>query len=439
MSKSIKKKISAFLAFVLVLTCFTGLTLVSAQDGIEINSVNFPDDNFRSFVTLNYDTEPDSVGVLTPSEISSVKNMPVFSFSTDGIKTLKGIEYFTELESVYAGALGLEEADLSALTKLKSLTINGNNLTSLDVSANTALETLNCRGNLSLESIVLPPSIKDLQCDQCALTSLDVSMCTGLVSLRCYDNQISYLDLSQNTALTTLMCSRNRLSSLDLSANTQLTHVTNQYIGEQIIDVTATAAGKTVSVPVKGLNAQNIVASTLSDGGYNPESGSFEFSDYNAAQNGFDYSYNVNLAGAEDMSVHVNVSKNFYKVSYYESQGGNLIDFSYVALGGSAEAPDFPTAPDGYTCPSWSLDGQNITQDTDIYVVWNENHNYSVVGYSDLTATIRCSVCGDEYEKSLYDCFNASLGEADYDPLMDYNHDGYINSRDHSLMYRTFN
>ena len=65
MSKSIKKKISAFLAFVLVLTCFTGLTLVSAQDGIEINSVNFPDDNFRSFVTLNYDTEPDSVGVLT--------------------------------------------------------------------------------------------------------------------------------------------------------------------------------------------------------------------------------------------------------------------------------------------------------------------------------------------------------------------------------------
>ena len=438
MSKSIKKKISAFLAFVLVLTCFTGLTLVSAQDGIEINSVNFPDDNFRSFVTLNYDTEPDSVGVLTPSEISAVKNMPVFSFSADGIKTLKGIEFFTELESVYAGALGLEEADFSALTKLRSLTVNGNNLTSLDVSANTALETLNCRGNLSLESLVLPQSITELQCDQCALTSLDVSACTGLVKLQCYDNQISELNLSQNTALTTLMCSGNRISSLDLSANTQLTHVTEQYIGNQNIYVSATASEKTVSVPVGGLNAQNIVSTTLSDGGYNSENGAFEFSDYNSAQNGFDYSYNVNLAGAEYMSVHVNVSKDFYRVAYYESQDGNMIDFSYVAPGGSVTAPEFPQAPEGYVCPSWSSEAQNVTQDMDIYVVWHESHSYSVVDYEGLDATIRCSVCGDEYQKSLYDCFNASLGEADYDPLMDYNHDGHINSRDHALMYHTF-
>lgn len=439
MNNSIKKKLSAFLAFVIVLTCFTGITLASAQDGVEINAVNFPDDNFRSFIMSNYDKEPDSVGVLTPAEISAVKNMPVFSFNVEGIKSLKGIEYFTDLESIYAGAIGLEEADFSALTKLRSLTVNGNNLTSLDVSANTALETLNCRGNLGLESIVLSPSIKDLQCDQCALTSLDVSMCTGLVSLRCYDNQISSLNLSQNTALTTLMCSRNRLSSLDLSANTQLTHVTKQYIGEQMINAAAIASGKTISVPVSGLNAQSVVDSTLADGGYNSETGAFEFSDYNAAQNGFDYSYNVNLAGAEDMSVRVNVSKDFYRVSYYDSQGGSLFDFSYVAPGGSAAAPAFPQAPEGYACPSWSSDGQNITQDTDIYVVWSENHSYSVVGYNDLTATIRCSVCGDEYEKSLYDCFNASRGEEKYDPLMDYNNDGHINSRDHSLMYRTFN
>lgn len=439
MNSSIKKKISAFLAFVIVLTCFTGFTLANAQDGVEINSVNFPDDNFRSFVTLNYDTEPDSVGILTPAEISAVTNMPVFSFSTDGIKSLKGIEFFTELESLYAGALGLEEVDLSALTKLRSLTINGNNLTSLDVSANTALETLICRGNLSLESIKLPSSVKDLQCDQCALTSLDVSMCKGLVRLQCYDNQITSLDLSQNTALTTLMCSRNKIASLDLSANTQLTHVTEQYIGEQTIDVAATASGKTISVPVSGLNAQNIVSSTISDGNYNSANGAFEFSDYNAAQNGFDYSYNVNLEGAEYMSVHVNVSKDFYRVSYYDSQGGNVIDFSYVAPGGSVQAPAFPQAPEGYVCPAWSSQAQNVTQDTDIYVIWSESHSYSVVAYSELNATVRCSVCGDEYVISLYDCFNASEGDENYEPLVDYNHDGHINSRDHALMNRTFN
>lgn len=435
MNKFLKKNISALLAVIMALSCFTGLMFANAQDGVEISAVNFPDESFRSYILSMYDTEEDSPGVLTPAEISSVKTM--FLTGMSDIADLKGIEYFTSLESLYAQFLAIEDIDLSALSNLKRLVINGNELLrTLDVSANSNLETLICWGCISLEELTVSASLMELQCQLCALSRLDVSQCAQLRTLRCYDNQISYLDLSNNTLLETVMCSNNRLSALDLSANTQL-NVTEQDIGDQIISAAASASGKTISVPVGGLDAQRVVVSDLIT--YNSASGAFESSDYSVAQNGFDYAYNVNAAGsAANMSVHVDVTKDFYMVSYYDSQGGNLMDYSFVISGGNAVAPAFPQAPEGYVCPAWSADGSNITTDTDIYAVWNEEHGYAVTGYGDYTATIRCSVCGNEYTKSLLDCYNAKRGDADYDPVMDVNNDGYINVRDHSIMQHTF-
>ncbi len=434
MNKRMKKYISVLLAVVLAFTCFTGLTLVNAQDSVEINSVNFPDDNFRNVVLANYDTD-DTKGFLSTEEADAVTVMLLPALSEGDITTLKGIEYFTQLTRLFAGDLGIEEADLSALTKLQTLRINGNALTSLDVSANTALQVLNCRGNAQLTSLKVPASVTDLQCDECALTQLDLSACTGLKALNCYGNELTSLDLSHNTALTELRCASNHLTALDLSHNTALTGINRDNIGNQTALIAATANGKTISVPVSGLDAQRVaVSDTLT---YNSAASAFEFSDYNAALNGFEYDYGVGI-GSVYMSVHVNVSKDFYKVSYYASEGGELIDYSYVTAGSDAAAPAFPQAPEGFVCPAWSADGKNIQADTDIYTVWSESHTYTVVAYSNLTATISCSVCGDTYQKSLYDCFNAKRGEADYDEAMDYNHDGYINSRDHVLLIETF-
>ena len=437
MNKVLNKNLSALFAFVLALSCFTGLVFANAQDGVEINAVNFPDDHFRSVVEERYDTNKDLF--LSPEETAQVTNMPLFVYSIPygQITDLKGIEYFTNLKELYAGALGLESVDLSALQNLEYLTINGNALTSLDLSANTALKTLYCFGNSELASLILPAGITDLQCYGCALTSLDVSACTGLTRLSCHTNQITALDLSHNPALQTLICSDNCLTYLDLSANTQLTNVTQQNIGNQSVTAAAAANGKTFSVPVSGLLAQNVVEPSAA-GEYNAQTGAFEFSDYSAAQNGFDYAYNVGLSGAANMNVHVNVTKDFYKVSYYDAQGGSLIDYLYVTAGGDSAAPAFPQAPSGYVCPSWSADGKNITADTDIYVVWNAQHSYEVMGYEEFVATARCSVCGEEYTISLEDCYNAKQGDANYDSVMDVNSDGYINARDHSILQHTF-
>lgn len=66
----------------------------------------------------------------------------------------------------------------------------------------TALQTLNCENN--------------------ALTRIDLSKNTALTELNCADNDLTKLDISQNGALIYVNCSGNRLTELDVSNNTEL-------------------------------------------------------------------------------------------------------------------------------------------------------------------------------------------------------------------------
>ena len=89
--------------------------------GIAINDTTFPDAVFRGYIAENADTDKD--GLLSETEIAGVTGLDV---SGMGIQDLRGIGYFTVLES---------------------LDCSGNELTSLDLSANTALQTLNAENN----------------------------------------------------------------------------------------------------------------------------------------------------------------------------------------------------------------------------------------------------------------------------------------------------
>ena len=64
------------------------------------------------------------------------------------IRSLKGIEYFTELTSLYCEMNELTSLDVSGNKKLEILACRGNDLTSLDVSENTALTKLYCCFNM---------------------------------------------------------------------------------------------------------------------------------------------------------------------------------------------------------------------------------------------------------------------------------------------------
>ncbi len=159
----------------LLLSLLMLLTAKGVWAYVRINETNFPDENFRNYL-LQQSYGKD--GVLTYEEIASVESLLV-----DGkkIKSLKGIEYFTELTMLFCSR---------------------NQLTSLDVSENTELEYLNCQEN--------------------QLTSINVSGNTELEDLHCSRNQLTSIDVSKNTRLWHLSCEKNQLTALDVSKHTRL-------------------------------------------------------------------------------------------------------------------------------------------------------------------------------------------------------------------------
>ena len=108
---------------------------------VGIDKTNFPDDNFWNYL-LEQDYGKD--GVLTDEEI---RNITVMDVSEKDIKSLKGIEYFTALDSLDCSVNELITLDVSKNTALKKLNCGFNELTTLDVSKNTALNVLTCCGN----------------------------------------------------------------------------------------------------------------------------------------------------------------------------------------------------------------------------------------------------------------------------------------------------
>ena len=203
----------------LVLTC---MFVPRAWADVSIDSANFPDDNFRSYVSSNCDTDND--GILSASEIAAIESISIEDSSS--VSSLKGIEYFAALRSVHCAWNQLTELDVSKNTVLTSIYCSGNQLTTLDVSNNTALTYLGCWNNqLTALDVTKNTALTSLQCGGNQLTVLDVSKNTALTTLRCDNNQLTVLDVSKNTALTDLGCDGNQLTTLDISKHTALTYL----------------------------------------------------------------------------------------------------------------------------------------------------------------------------------------------------------------------
>ena len=238
-----KKLLSILLCLVMVVGLLP--TAALAAGDVEINEANFPDANFRSYVQTEFDKDGDKK--LSSAEIATVKEIIA---SLRGIKNLKGIEFFTALETLNCVQCELTELDVSKNTKLTRLSCWKNKLTALDVSKNTELTRLYCRSNrLAALDVTQNKNLEELDCESDSLLSymkltkldvsqnkalkklncygvkmkeLNVSGCTALERLDCGGNQLDALDVSQNTKLTFLDCASNQLTALDVSKNPEL-------------------------------------------------------------------------------------------------------------------------------------------------------------------------------------------------------------------------
>ena len=189
---------------------------------IAINEKNFPDENFRDYVAREWDKNQDKY--FSPSEIAVAKWITCDNL-WDGqpIKSLKGIEYFTEIWELTCVYNDLTEIDLSHNKKLEYLNCHHNKLEKLDVSGLPLLETFYC-GQNKLQSIDVSKNkqLKDFSCTENPLNTLDVSQNTELEKLACVGNNLTELDVSKNKNLKILWCYQNKLSSLNLENQTEL-------------------------------------------------------------------------------------------------------------------------------------------------------------------------------------------------------------------------
>jgi hypothetical protein len=205
---------------------FLGILLLApahAAADVDINSTNFPDEAFRTYVQ-----KLAGGTTLTQAEIDATTSFG-YDLKNLGIKDLTGLKYFTALTSLFCqDNPGLTFIDLSGNKALKVLNITGCKVRSLDFTNNPNMTSINCAEMKTLTSINVSScsGLTELYLPNNPLTTLDVTHNPKLQKLSVYKTQLTTLDLSANTALTTLYAFGNpQLKPLDLTHNTLLTYL----------------------------------------------------------------------------------------------------------------------------------------------------------------------------------------------------------------------
>lgn len=225
-----------------------------------LNETNFPDDNFRTYLSETFDLDKD--GVILNHDVKELR------VSNKEISSLKGIELFPAITVLQCGGNRLRELDLRNNKALMRLWCYENDLEHLDLRNNTALMYFDCRDNyladedfsylkIDKNNMRLTPQkekklkialteenfpdeafrnylaeefdpdgtgsiVRDkvtyVQANEMGIKSLKgIELLTNVYFIECYGNELTELDVSNNEKLETLYCGTNKLTSLDVS------------------------------------------------------------------------------------------------------------------------------------------------------------------------------------------------------------------------------
>lgn len=227
-----------------------------------------------------YDIDKNFADVLradhgAPTQITDdfLESLTSLNVISKNLTSLIGIEYATNLRTLYCSSNQLTELDISRNTALMYLFCFSNQLKELDVSSNTALVHLVCYDNQLKElDVSSNTALVHLECNYNQLQKLDLNSNTALVTLRCNYNQLNELNVSRNTSLKELICSINRIS--DISSANGLTALTNFDASNQQITIPVPAVSLTdeATVDVLKTTAQTGLTATNVDINPSPSS-----------------------------------------------------------------------------------------------------------------------------------------------------------------------
>ena len=192
--------VSALLTLAMVFT-FLPFSAFAATGDIAINDTSvFPDAGFREYLLNGYHYVDGTKTRIDDGDgiLSQDERMAVKNMDVRGyaVYGLKGIEHFPELRELNCTNRPIGSLDLSQNTKLEILYCKNNGLTQLNLSKNPNITVLDCSNN--------------------NLGNLNLSNNTKLENLNCSYDELNELDVKKNTELRELICIGNHLKELDV-------------------------------------------------------------------------------------------------------------------------------------------------------------------------------------------------------------------------------
>jgi hypothetical protein len=211
----------------------------TALDTLKINGNDLTSLNASNCTSLKkLDCEGNSLTSLNVTGCNALTELELGSnnFKSFTLSGLPNLEWLRVCDN------GLTSISLSDLPKLTYLNVEGNDLTSLNLTV-TSLKELQCNNNsLTTLDVRNLTSLEGLYCSGNKLTLLDVRGMASLKYLNCYHNRLTALDLTGCTALQWLDCSKNELTSLNI-AGTAIASNINCY--HNLMNSTADVTGYT--------------------------------------------------------------------------------------------------------------------------------------------------------------------------------------------------
>lgn len=157
------------------------------------DNVQFQDIRLEIMLVANPHINTNGDSHIQLSEAQAVRQLDVSDMQ---ITSMKGIEYFTELEYLNCSHNLISSIDFSSNQKLLIVDISYNQLQHLE------LNLLN---------------LKELYCQHNQLKGLNTKVLNSLKKVDCSNNYLTQLDVHQNTSLMALDCSHNKLKALNVA------------------------------------------------------------------------------------------------------------------------------------------------------------------------------------------------------------------------------
>lgn len=221
-------------AFIVIIACmFTQHTFSNSfptsDNSIEpsqnenINTSDaFPDTRFRRIVE-SFMGVPQN-GRFTARQ--AAEKTGTLDCKNSSIDSLKGVEYFTNIDALNCSNNNLKILDLSRNTGLEEIRSRENDLDFLNIDGlerlkfidcvDNKLTTLNLRDNIALEYVYASDNL---------FREIDVSNNPDIIALGLGRCMLESIDISYNVKLKWLICGSNPIRNLDLRYNPLLTHL----------------------------------------------------------------------------------------------------------------------------------------------------------------------------------------------------------------------